>query len=139
DRATRRTECAAYGEQIKIESAAKWRWPQGRRRSFFTFLFFGTEYHSQMLKFLRGPFAFITATMFLNFAGLTIIIPVIPYIVSQYTTSVALWVGLIMSVAALFQFLLGPGLGYLSDIYGRRPVLLWSLLGGVVGYVLFGI
>lgn len=92
-----------------------------------------------MLKFLRGPFAFVTATMFLNFAGLTIIIPVIPYIVGQYTSNIALDVGIITSIAALCQFVFSPALGYLSDIYGRRPILLWSLLGGVVGYIIFGI
>lgn len=92
-----------------------------------------------MFKVLRGPFAFIVMTMFLNFAGLTIIIPVIPYIVGEYTQQVALFVGLIMSVAAFFQFVCSPALGYLSDIYGRRPILLWSLLGGVVGFITFGI
>lgn len=92
-----------------------------------------------MLRFLRGPFAFVTATMFLNFAGLTIIIPVIPYIVSEYTTNVALYVGLITTVAALCQFLVSPALGLLSDMFGRRPVVLLSLLGGAVGYVMFGV
>ena len=92
-----------------------------------------------MLKLLKGPLAFVVATMFLNFAGLTIIIPVIPYIVAQYTSSVALYVGFIMSTAALCQFLASPALGYLSDIYGRRPILLFSLLGGVIGFIVFGI
>ncbi|HXC25738.1 MAG TPA: MFS transporter [Gemmatimonadaceae bacterium] len=82
---------------------------------------------------------FITATMFLNFAGLTIIIPVIPYITERYTTHIALFVGLLTSTAAFCQFLATPALGYLSDMYGRRPVILWSLLGGVIGYLVFGI
>lgn len=89
--------------------------------------------------FLRGPMGFITATMFLNFMGLTIIIPVIPYIVSHFTTHVALFVGLITSCGAFFQFLAGPTLGYLSDVFGRRPVVLFSLMGGVAGSILFGI
>ncbi len=82
---------------------------------------------------------FIIVTMFLNFAGLTIIIPVIPYIIQRYTTHIALFVGLITSTAALCQFLAAPALGYISDMYGRRPVILWSLLGGVIGYVVFGV
>lgn len=82
---------------------------------------------------------FVIATMFLNFAGLTIIIPVIPYIVERYTHNVALYVGLIMSAGALAQFVASPALGYLSDNYGRRPILLWSLLGGTIGFVVFGI
>ena len=91
------------------------------------------------MQFLKGPMGFITATMFLNFMGLTIIIPVIPYIVAHYTTHIALFVGLITSFGALCQFLAGPSLGYVSDIFGRRPVVLLSLLGGVVGYIVFGI
>lgn len=91
------------------------------------------------MQFLRGPMGFIAATMFLNFMGLTIIIPVIPYIVAHFTTHVALYVGLITSFGALFQFLAGPALGYVSDVVGRRPVVLWSLFGGVVGYIVFGI
>lgn len=82
---------------------------------------------------------FVTATMFLNFMGLTIIIPVIPYIVANYTAQVALYVGLIMSCGAFFQFLAGPSLGYVSDVVGRRPVVLLSLLGGVFGYIVFGL
>ena len=91
------------------------------------------------MRFLKGPMGFMTATMFLNFMGLTIIIPVIPYIIQNYTNEIALYVGLITSVGALSQFLAAPALGYLSDIYGRRPIVLWSLLGGAVGYVIFGI
>jgi DHA1 family tetracycline resistance protein-like MFS transporter len=91
------------------------------------------------MTYLKGPFAFIAATMFLNFAGLTIIIPVIPYTVARYTNDVALYVGLIVSVGALCQFLGSTVLGYASDRFGRRPILLWSLLGGMVGYVVFGI
>lgn len=82
---------------------------------------------------------FITATMFLNYAGLTIIIPVIPYIVVRYTSDVAIFVGVITSVASLCSFFSAPVLGFVSDYVGRRPVILFSLLGGVVGYVVFGI
>lgn len=91
------------------------------------------------MRHFTSPIGFILATMFLNFAGLTIIIPVIPYIVQEYTPYVALYVGLITSVASFCAFLAAPALGYMSDMFGRRPIILLSLLGGVVGYILFGI
>lgn len=91
------------------------------------------------MRFLKSPLGFLLTTMFLNFAGLTIIIPVIPYILQEYTPHVALYAGIITSIASLCAFLAAPAFGYASDIVGRRPVILLSLLGGVVGYVLFGI
>ena len=94
---------------------------------------------AEPMQFLKSPMGFLSVTMFLNFAGLTIIIPVIPYIIERYTDHVALFIGLITSIASLSQFLAAPALGYVSDMVGRRPVLLLSLLGGVVGYVIFGI
>ena len=48
-------------------------------------------------------------------------------------------VGLLLSVYSLMQFIFAPVLGRLSDSYGRRPVLLYSLVGSLVGYVLFGL
>jgi len=93
------------------------------------------------MKFPRGPMAFITVSMFLNFLGFTIIIPVVPFLVGRYVGAdrVGWYVGLVMAAYALCQFLAAPALGAISDKYGRRPVLLISLFGSVIGYVVFGI
>jgi DHA1 family tetracycline resistance protein-like MFS transporter len=66
---------------------------------------------------------------------------VIPFIVEKYVAlkDVPIYVGLIMSSYALCQFLAAPVLGMLSDRFGRRPILLISLAGSVIGYILFGI
>ncbi len=83
----------------------------------------------------------ITASMFLNFAGFTIIIPVIPFVIGQYVDPalVGPLVGIITSVYALGQLLSAPALGALSDRVGRRPVLLFSLTGSVIGYLVLGV
>lgn len=89
-------------------------------------------------------FLFITFSAFLAVIGIGIIIPVIPFIVQQYlpgadAKSIAFYVGLITSIYSFCQFFAAPGLGALSDKYGRRPILLLCLIGSAIGYVLFGL
>jgi MFS transporter, DHA1 family, tetracycline resistance protein len=85
--------------------------------------------------------SFILVTMFLNFLGFSLIIPVLPFLVEKYVeqNAVGLYVGLLMSAYALCQFLAAPALGMLSDRFGRRPILLISLLGSIIGYIFLGI
>ena len=88
--------------------------------------------------------SFILFTTFLAFMGFSIIIPVLPFIVKKYLPSgnindIAWYVGVLMSIYALCQFISAPGLGALSDRFGRRPILLISLMGSVIGYILLGI
>lgn len=85
--------------------------------------------------------AIIAISVFLNFAGFTLIIPVLPFSVARYCAAadVAFWVALILAVFALCSFFAAPVLGALSDRFGRRPVLLLSLCGSAVGFAVFGI
>ncbi|ABR35853.1 MFS transporter [Clostridium beijerinckii] len=81
-------------------------------------------------------------SVFLCGIGFTIIAPVVPFLVQPYTSNPgeqAIVVTLLTSVYAVCVFLAAPGLGALSDRYGRRPVLLVCLLGSAIGYVVFGI
>lgn len=70
--------------------------------------------------------------------GLTILMPVSPYIIREYSTN-ALAVTLLSAIYAAAQFLAAPILGLLSDRYGRRPLLLISIFGSAIGYFIFGI
>lgn len=81
-------------------------------------------------------------SVFLCGIGFTIIAPVVPFLVQPYTSNPgeqAIVVTLLTSVYAVCVFFAAPGLGALSDRYGRRPVLLVCLLGSAIGYLIFGI
>ncbi len=84
--------------------------------------------------------AFILITLFLDILGLGIIIPVLPELVTDFldgdASRAAAWFGAIASSFALMQFFFAPVLGALSDRFGRRPVILISLFGFGVNYLL---
>jgi len=87
-----------------------------------------------------GAVIVIAVSVFLNFTGFTLILPVIPFLVGLYVPpeQVGLYVGLIVSVFALCAFCAAPVLGALSDRYGRRPIMMLSLFGSAVGFLVFG-
>jgi DHA1 family tetracycline resistance protein-like MFS transporter len=85
---------------------------------------------------------FLLVMVFLNTMGMSIIAPVVPFLVEQYISDqarLAAMVGWLTSAYAICQFLAAPALGALSDRFGRRPVLRVCLLGSAGGYLLFGL
>ena len=77
----------------------------------------------------------------LNAVGMTIVFPLFPFLIGKYVPEarVAAVLGGLVSVYAFCQFLAAPLFGALSDRYGRKPILIISLLGATVGYSLLGI
>ena len=75
--------------------------------------------------------------MLMDIIGISILSPVAPYIVQRYSPE-ALMVSMITVLYAAAQFFAAPLMGKLGDRYGRRPVLLVSILGQAAGYFLFG-
>lgn len=74
----------------------------------------------------------------MDLVGFGIIIPLNPYLAKEYGAT-PLQVGLLMSVYSLMQFLFAPVWGQLSDRYGRRPIILLSLLGSALAHAGFGL
>src|SRR3954452_25376524 len=90
----------------------------------------------------RFTILFVMFTIFLSVIGMTIVIPVLPFIIRQYvgaTGKLPTLVGWLTATYAICQFVAAPALGVLSDRFGRRPLLLICLLGSAFGYLLLGI
>src|SRR5215213_5922395 len=86
----------------------------------------------------KATLGLIFAILLLDVVGISMLYPIAAYIVLRYSND-ALMVTLLTVIYAAAQFVAAPLLGKLGDIYGRRPVLLISLLGSAIGYVTFGV
>ena len=84
------------------------------------------------------PLAIIFLTIFVNLVGFGIIIPLLPFYAQTFGAS-PLIIGLLFASFSLSQLLAAPLLGDLSDRWGRRPVLIFSLLGTVVSFVMLAL
>src|SRR6266700_4625262 len=80
-----------------------------------------------MNKMLRSPLFLMALTIFIDFTGFGLVIPLLPFW-AEHLGANAVGVGLILTIYALAQFIFPPILGSLSDRYGRRPVIIASLL-----------
>ncbi|AZB64384.1 MFS transporter [Cereibacter sphaeroides] len=80
----------------------------------------------------RLALAFILITVALDAIGIGLIFPVMPDLILEITgqplSEAAVWGGLLSASFAVMQFLFGPTIGSLSDRFGRRPILLGSLV-----------
>src|ERR1017187_7882564 len=87
----------------------------------------------------EAALGFIFITILIDIIGFGIIIPVIPKLITQLTggtlSEASLYGGWLLFAFSISQFLFSPVLGNLSDQYGRRPILLFSLFGVGLDYV----
>lgn len=92
-----------------------------------------------MEKSNKRSLIFIFVTLLVDCTGIGIIIPVVPTLIRELThgtnSDAAIYGGWLTFAYAIMQFLFSPVLGGLSDRYGRRPVILISLLGLGIDYI----
>src|SRR3954465_7705177 len=91
-----------------------------------------------MLELVTRPLTIIFLTIFVNLVGFGIIIPLLPFYAETFGAS-PLAIGLLFAVFSLCQLVAAPALGDLSDRYGRRPVLVFSLAGTVLSFVMLAV
>ena len=88
----------------------------------------------------NAALGFIFVTLLIDVIGFGIIIPVVPTLISELghvsIPEAASYGGWLIAAFSVMQFLFSPVLGNLSDQYGRRPILLISLFGFGVDYLL---
>ena len=93
----------------------------------------------------------VLLTIFLDVLGVGVLLPIIPQLLanphSQFYLLPAGWsfqsglilLGWLVAIYPLMQFLATPILGQLSDRFGRKPILGFSIFGTAIGYILFAI
>ncbi len=86
----------------------------------------------------RRVLVILFAVVFMDLVGFGMVIPLLPLYAQKYAPPPGVF-GLLLASYSAMQFVFSPILGALSDRWGRRPVLLLSLAGSALGYLLFGL
>jgi DHA1 family tetracycline resistance protein-like MFS transporter len=76
--------------------------------------------------------------VFIDLLGFGIILPLLPYIAEKYSAG-PFQIGMLTATYSFFQLIAAPILGRLSDLYGRKKLLVISQLGSAVGYLILGL
>ncbi len=87
---------------------------------------------------MSRPLLIIFLTILVNLIGFGIIIPLLPFYAQTFGAS-PLTIGLLFGSFSLAQLFASPVLGHWSDKWGRRPVLIFSLVGTVISFVMLAV
>lgn len=96
-----------------------------------------------MAKERKAAVGFIFVTLLIDTMGWGLIIPILPKLIAELKnisiSEASAYGGLLLSTYAITQFLFAPVIGNLSDRFGRRPVILSSLLGFGIDYIILAL
>lgn len=81
----------------------------------------------------------IFLTVFIDLLGFGILIPILPIFAQNELMMNETLIGLNIGIFSLMQFIFNPLWGRLSDIYGRKPILIFGLSGNVISYIVTGL
>src|ERR1700744_4435260 len=91
----------------------------------------------------KAAIGFIFITLLIDIMGFGLIIPVMPELIAELkgipVNQASTYGALLLSVFAIMQFVFSPVIGNLSDRFGRRPVLLSSLFGFGIDYIILAV
>jgi DHA1 family tetracycline resistance protein-like MFS transporter len=95
------------------------------------------------MRSVQPAVGFIFITLFLDVLGFGLIIPILPRLIEELTggnlSDASTTYGALTAVYSLMQFVCAPILGSLSDRFGRRPIILLSLLGSGLDFILLAL
>src|ERR1019366_8412813 len=80
----------------------------------------------------------IAIVVFVDLLGFSIILPLLPYYARTFSASPEM-IGYLVASYSVCQFVAAPILGGMSDKFGRRPLLIYSQLGSMAGFILLGV
>src|SRR5687767_2409519 len=79
----------------------------------------------------------IFVVVFVDLLGFSIVLPLLPFYAMDFHASPEI-IGFFVASYSVFQFIASPILGGLSDKYGRRPILIYSQIGSMLGFLMLG-
>ena len=85
----------------------------------------------------KASLSVIFLTVFIDLMGFGILIPILPTFASKDLGVSDFEIGFLIAILSLVQFLFNPLLGKISDKFGRRPIILITLLLTSVSYIIF--
>ncbi|MDX1387456.1 MAG: MFS transporter, partial [bacterium] len=86
----------------------------------------------------KKSLAILFSVIVLDLIGFGVVIPILPFYAETYGASATV-LGLLLTSYALMQFIFSPVWGRVSDKWGRKKVLLFTMAGSAVGLFILGI